>query len=357
MSVSSMGGEWGFGPQVGKGSDATTFYRFRVLSVQGGANDLTEPMPPEISGVPMVDGAHKLGTFFANQVDLIPRLENDFGWLLYAICGNVSTIADTPEAGLNTHIFRMDPSNMLGLKWVTVRSITPAAEGGAESGTQGNDVRIANMIANFVAAARFTARVAMVGREPKFSDNVTGWTWADEPEGYESVATSINTVGGWWMPAWQVNKLPTQSVRVTLGNQLTTPQQEFILGSPFPDDLIGLYRNMVIEAVYKWEDEDLYLQLAANGGTGAEIDWDPAIYESSVVIKVASDADIPGHSNPYSIEIDAPRVIWYPSAPPAMAGLNLIQLPVTGIVARPTDGSDPWQIRLVNEAAGYTWPV
>ena len=57
-----------------------------------------------------------------------------------------------------------------------------------------------------------------------------------------------------------------------------------------------------------------------------------------------------------SLTLTAPRVIWYASAPPESAGVNIVQLPITGIVGKPTSG-DPFLFALVNEVASYTWPT
>jgi len=319
-------------------------------------------MPPEVGGVPLPDGAHKLGAYYAGIADIVPRLEDDIGWLFYAACGAVSTVSDVPEAGLFTHYFRMDPSNYLALKWLTIRSVTPAPEGGAESGEQCLDTRVASIVFNFAAAARLTARVTTLGREPTFSDDVSGWSWDAEPEGPESIPTSVNTVGyGFKIPDLQANALPTQLARVTFGNMVTQPQQEFVLGSPYPDDIVSLYRNITIDVDYKWEDQSLYHKLVAGGGTGASIPWSPMVYDTNdgddgFGVMMASPAVVVGQLYPYSIEIVAERVFWFPVAPPEIAGLNLLRMPIRGIVGRPASG-DPFSIKLVNEVSSYTWPI
>jgi hypothetical protein len=249
----------------------------------------------------------------------------------------------------------MSSSNYLALKWVTTRRVTPAPEGGAASGHQALDTRIASMMLSFPAAARLGARIGLLGREPSFSDDVSGWTYSATAEGPTSVPITSSTSAYIKLPTFQAANLPTSLTRVTIGNTVSQPNQEFIVGSPYPDDFIGLYRNVGVEMAYKWEDEDLYLQLVANGGTGASIDWSPVIYTSDFRAKAVSSANISGKSNPYSIEFYAPNVYFWPTAAPAIAGVNLIQLPVAGLVARP-DSGDPFQIILVNEVASYTWP-
>lgn len=313
-------------------------------------------MPPEVGGVPIVDGAHKLGAYYAATADLHPRLEDKFGWLLFALCGDVSTVSDEPASGLYTHYFRMSASDYLALKWLTVRRAIPAPEGGAASGEQGLDTRIASMMLNFPAAARVSARVGLLGRVPSFSDDISGWTYSGTAEGVTSVPITSSTLSHFKLPTFQAATLPTQLVSVTIGNTVSQPRQEFIVGSPFPDDLIGLYRNVGIECAYKWEDEDLWLELVAAGGTGASIDWSPVIYETDFRVKAVSAANISGQAYPYSVEFYAPKCYFWPTGAPEIAGVNLIQLPLAGLVVRP-DSGDPFQIIVVNEVAGYTWPT
>jgi hypothetical protein len=354
MSVSTLEGKWSFGPQTAKNAAATTFYEMRTIAVRGGPVDVTEPMPPELGGVPIADGAHKLGSYYAATVDMIPRLEEDIGWLLFAACGNVSTVTDSPEAGLQTHYFRMNTSDYMDLKWLTLRREIPSEEGAANSGLQGLDCKIANLMLNLAGASRLTARFGLYGRVPSFSDNVSGWT-ENAAEGATSIALSSSS-GSWFkIPDFQAGSLPFTQARITLNNTVSRPQQEFIIGSYHPDDVTGLYRTLTVEGVYKWEDEDLWLQLAANGGTGASIAWTSDIFTGSISVKAVSPSNVSGLSNPYSLTLTAPNVYFATTAPPEAAGVNIVQLPITGFVARPTSG-DAFLFALVNEVASYTWP-
>ena len=62
MSVSTLNGRMMFGPQAAKGTAATTYYEFRTVATRGGVTDVVEPMPPELGGQPITDGAHRLAT-------------------------------------------------------------------------------------------------------------------------------------------------------------------------------------------------------------------------------------------------------------------------------------------------------
>ena len=355
MSISSLGGIWGMGPQSAKGAAPAVYYRYRALRVAGGAVTLSEPMPPEVSGQPIVDGAHKLGAYYAGVADMIPRLEADFGWLLYALAGDVSTVSNTPESNLFTHVFMMDPDDYLALKWLSVRRIIPKKEGGSNNpGESALDVRVASVMFTVAAAARLTTRVTTFGRVPSFSDNTTSWDsdWATEPEDSTSVAVASNDNSHFKIAG---TPEPTQLVRVTIGNQVSQPRQEFIVGSPFPDDIVPLYRSVVADAVYKWEDPDIYHKVVANGDTGVEINWSPIVYESEFSVKISSPQNIATFATPYSLEIRVPRMYWFPSGPPEIAGLNILQLPLQGIAARPVGGGHPFEIHLINDKDGYLW--
>lgn len=361
MSVSSLNSVWGAGPQEAKGTVASTFYAYRLMRVQGGPTDMTEIAEPEIGGVPLPDGAYKAGVFTREQIDLYLRLEDDIGWLLYALCGAVSTVDDDPETGLYRHIFRMDPTStitMLALNWISTRRLVGQPEHTNNFGIQCLDVRVEAMMFNIAAAAALTARMNTLGRIHTYSDDPSLWEWAvGSPEGFASVPVTANTNSYFKVPTFQAGALPTQQVQIQFGNMLTQPTQEFIVGSPYMDDIKALFRNIGINWTYKWADEDLYLWMVANDGTGASINWDCVVPVGTFEARVATCDVISGMANPYSITFKAPKVFWFPTAPPSLAGLNLIQLPVSGVVAAPDDSSDPFTIEVVNETESYTWPT
>ena len=361
MSVSSLGGVWGFGPQAAKDTVATAFYAFRALQIRGGVQDMVKVVEPEVGGPPLPDGAFKQGVFAQEQADIYMRLEDDIGWLLYALTGDHSVIADAPESGLYTHIFRMDPTSwytMLAIKWLTTRRVISQPEHTNHFGAQSIDSRVQSAQFNFNAAAALTARINLLGRKPTFSDDVSSWTWAaGSPEGFESTPVAANTNGWFKIPEFNAETLPTQQAQVTIGNVLTQPMQEFIIGSPFMDDIANLYRNIGVSWVYKWRNEDFYLWVAANGGTGAEINWSCVVPIGDFEVKMATCQVIEGFSNPYSITVKAPKVYWFPTQPPDLSGLKLVSLPVQGVVANPDDGSDPFVIEVVNQVADYVWPT
>lgn len=361
MSVSSLNSIWGAGPQTAKGVAATTFYAFRAMRVAGGPQELAQTAEPEVGGQPLPDAAYKVGVFTREQIDLYMRLEDDIGWLLYALTGAVSTTADTPESGMHTHTFRMDPTStltMLTLKWLSTRRIIGQPAIGHNFGMQVVDNRIEAMMFNLAAAAALTCRMNMLGRTHTLSDDPSAWTWAaSSPEGFDSVPISANTNSHFKVPDFSASALPTQQVQIQFGNVLTQPTQEFIIGSPYMDDIAALYRNIGLNWTYKWYDEDLYLYMVANGGTGTSIDWSAIVPSGSFEAKISTPQNVSGMSNPYSITFAAPEVFWFPTAPPSLSGLNLIQLPVSGIVAATDDGSDPFTIQLVNETSAYTWPT
>jgi len=359
-SVSSLGGTVGFAPQIEQGTPGTTFYRLRVLQALGGMRDITKIVEPEVGGAPIPDGAYKGGVFCQEQWDIYPRLEGDFGWMLYALTGAVSTIDDLPEAGLQTHIFRMDPTTYYTqtlIKWLTLRRVLAQPEHTNDFGIQTNDARLATAMFNFIAGSALTARLGLMGRVPLGSDDTSGWTWADYPEAFNSVPVAANTAGYVKLTDYDSGAdLPTNQAQLAWVNQVTTPQDEFIIGSPYMDSIQNLYRNIQFTFVLKWTDEDFLLWLDFNEGTGASINWSCIVPNSGLDINLATCENIEGYSNPYSIRVQAPKLFVYSTAPPDFRGLDLVRLPVTGIVADPGAGIDPITISIVNEQAAYTWP-
>ena len=64
------------------------------------------------------------------------------------------------------------------------------------------------------------------------------------------------------------------------------PQQEMVIGSYDPDDMVVVDRSVAFQFVYKWVDPDLYQTLVTGSDTGTA--WTPTVYESSVWAKLQS---------------------------------------------------------------------
>jgi len=350
MTVLAQTGIVGIGPQTAKGSVATTWYRYKSLNAAMGAQEDNRISPPEIGGTPYPTGAFKAGAFFAGDWALQPRLEGDIGWLLYALCGEVSTIANSPETGMYTHIFTPLASSPSTLPWISARRLIPGTTTASDLGEIGLDVRVTAGRIVVPQNGTIVFQASLVGRVPSFDDAPTSWTWADVYEDFDSVAISVK--GYFEVP--DGTEVPALGLTIDVVNNFTTPPQEMIIGSYYPDDLELLSRSMVATWVYKWANPNLYKEVLANGGTGSAIPWSPVVYQNSFDLRVESPDNVTGRSNPYALKVYAPNVNWQ-CEPVVLTAGDMLAQRYTGTVLEPASG-DYFEIHLINEVASYTWP-
>lgn len=355
MTVAASQGVIGWGGQTAKGTLATTWYRHKAVQVETGAQQDVRQFPQEVGGGFHPTGAYKRMGFAAGQVVMHPRLQDVIGWLLYAGVGGLSTISGTPEAGMYRHQIT-PPSDFCDMKWISVRKEVPA---GCDVGSENlgeilKDVRVGGI--RFAAEAGGLAQMAatFVGREPKLSETgVDTWTWDNSYEDKEGVPTAAASdqvdVGGTTYAA--------TNIIVDIQNQFTTPDEELIIGSYYPDDMILQQQVMNVRWTYKWEDPELYKAIVSGTEVEAagEIDWSPTVHTDSFTAAFKSPGNATGMSNPWRIEFYAPEMVWQAAGSPRLVGGGWLSLEFQGIAQEPTSG-DTFRVRLDNLTSGYTWP-
>jgi hypothetical protein len=359
MTVPAMQGIVGWGPQGAKGTYASTFYRMRALDVDLGLTEESTVSPPEVGGDLYPAGAYKLGAFVGGGFGLQPRLDDVIGWLLYGVLGDVATTPDTPESGMYSHEFKPAASSLY-LPWMSFRKMIPGATGIADDyGELMLDCKIAAMRFTIPQAGVLTARVDVQGREPAGGDDPAGWSWGNAMEGFASIPISMK--GGLTIPEYSASEQPATGCTITLANNLSTPRQERIIGSYFPDDLVPMRRTAELTWVYKWADPALYKKIKLNGGVGTgedwaqRIGWSPIVFTSDFHLEVESPGDVPGMSYPWKLIFDGTEVAWRSDGTPRLAGGDILSLNFVGSCLAPNSG-DFFKITLQNEASGYVWP-
>ena len=247
----------------------------------------------------------------------------------------------------NSHVFKFatDPTS---IPWVSMRKKVP---GTTSYGEIGLDCKMAGARINFPQNGLVQARMDGVGREPSFEEGgtVDAWVWWDAFEDYQSVPVTCKVGGFMKLPSFSGTALPITNVVASFGNNLTTPQQEMIIGSPYPDDFAILSRALTLQATLKWQDQSLYKKIFY----GALTAWDPQPFTSDFQTKTVSPGFIPGSTTvDYSIQIDAPLVQWNVNGPIMLEGGNMLSLQLVGQVMQPTTG-EYCTYTVVNEQAGY----
>ena len=353
MSRTAQAGYIALAPQVSKGTlmGSPIFYKFRATDIDFGAVEPGGLLPPEIASVLTPTGAYKLGAFAGGGFTFIPRLESDIGWLLHALLGNAS-VAGT--GSIKTHTFKF-PSTPTDMKWMNIRKWVPASTNYAEDVT---DCTLARLQLTLPQAGPVTARIDAVGRVPTFQEDPT-WTenTMDDGDTFPVVGTSGSYIQ---LPDFDTNDQVATGCIIEYVNLLTTPQQEFIIGSQYPDDFAILQRAMTVRWVYKWEDPDLCRTIMTGAASG-QTAWTPEVFTSNFEARVEGTDDdaigsTTGVEQPYRLTVKAGKVTWEPNGPIRLMGNNILAQEYVGTAIEP-DSGEYCEIELENEAANYTWPA
>ena len=364
MSITAQGASFGLGLNVNgvKGSPPTLWHRYKVLAVGLAPNVPGAVSPPEISGSNNPSGAYKLNTWFGGRVTMQPRLEDDFGQILLAATGECTTTADTPEVGVNQHVFHQLTGNAIFIPFLGVRRMIPAPVVTDRLGEIGDDCVIPAITFNFPQTGPISCDVDFVGLNWQLDDEPELWTWNDIPEDYDTVPMVMKGTGI-TLPNWTPGgglPLTATSARITILNNTTAPQEEFILGSYFPEDYATRQRTMIVEYTYKWKDDQLYRLLVNGNATGAlENLFDPCITFTNLDFSVEAPCDIPGQTTSEILRFQAPKMFWQMGGPVPLAGDDLIMMSVVGQALEAVTGlpEDYYTITLNNTATGYTIPT
>lgn len=203
-SIPAQGTVWSIAPQAGRLGDANidvsthSWYRYRVARVTGGPMQDQQTLPLELSGVLVPTGGFKSGAYWAQEVDLIPRLEDSIGWLLLAVTGSVSSVAGqkygpsgwTTFTGADGHVFRFNPTDHTDMKWLATRMRVPGVNSGSVHGEVAQDCRASGLRLNVPGAGLITGTFGVQGRKYSFPDAtaVNAWTYANQFESSASIA-------------------------------------------------------------------------------------------------------------------------------------------------------------------------
>lgn len=367
MSVSAQLGDFGFAIQPSKVGRTGTYtgsgykwYRMDPLTVRMDIIQGDQVLPPEVSPDIVPKGAYKDGYFGAGQADLIPRLQNSFGALLWGLMGNASSVTGKDTDGVsatnvNTHIFSYNPSDKADQPWMSFRRLIPGKVAADRYGQTFFDAKVANARITIPQKGKLMARITMVARDVDQEENPT-WVWDVD---YEDTTSTPQSDQGYLK--MQGTEFPITGAVFELDNGLTTPDQERIIGDPRPDDFTALYRPATLRFVYKWEDPSLYQQVF-NGGDGLT-DWDPlpkifstvganfafdAMFETPLTISGSSPA------RKYAVRIRGNSATLAPDGPIELASATLLQQAFTLTILKATGNAPYLQILLQNGVTGYS---
>jgi len=356
MSVTTLKGAFSLGPQVAKESAGATYYWYPVFSSDYGVIVDERPFPQEVRGLMWPTGSYRAGFFAAGGIDFAPRLLDDFAWILIAALGeNPVTAVDNPVAGVNRHRWTLDGSED-DLFWSTVHVIMPGNT--SDLGIIGLDNRVGMLRFQLPQSGYLTARLDLLGRlatdidDTIFVEGPAGVGWTTDFENFTSVPVSAK--GGIVIAGLNGGaEIPVTGWSVEIANGLTTPQQEQVVGSYFPDDFTAIAKTMTIRTVLKWDEADIYQTIVTGTDSGTALT--EATFEGAATIEVQAPGNITG-TTPYELEISCPNVLWQISNP-RLAGAGLLQVELSGTVIKlGTDNVLVLDMFSGEGDGGYAWP-
>jgi len=255
-----------------------------------------------------------------------------------------------------SHLFAF-ASNAEFLPWLTVQKIVPGTTRFSERGID-NRVTAARFVlpAGGLLQARFDFRgIFPAWQEGTDLNNPTTGHEAQitgSYEDYTSIPVMSDGEGYVRLPNYSAQNMKFVNATINFGNNLTEDDQERIIGTPYLDNLVVLQRAITIQGTWKWNDAALYQRFLV-GNNSLAAGWSTVPFETDLQIRVIAPTTIPGTtSTRYSLQFDAPNVIWNVQGPPQLQAGGTIMLPVVGTVRVPTTGS-PFTATLVNEVQGY----
>lgn len=376
-SQPSQKSTFSFAPQAAKLEEGAftvanyDWYRHYVPRTAGLAQQMQTVLPLENGSVITATGAYKFGAFVGSEIDIIPRLEDVFGWLLEATMGAVTSVNnanynvsgfETGHTGVRASLFRFKTDDSAYLPWLAIRRTIPRTSGG-DIGEVGWDCKVNNLRFTIPGAGLVTARMGFVGR--KFKQESPGaWTYENAFEGSESIPQA-----GRGEVLMDNEAVTVTGLTVDIMNNLTSVQQEMVVGSLFPDDFVPLTRGCTLRMMLKWSDAELYRRILNGGPSAVEWDSEPFISEISGTVRpfaatFESAADIGATGQPYRLRFFANKVAWlFDGAGIELQAGDILSLPFVGTVLDAGDSStDYFQIALETASAagggtGYTWPT
>jgi hypothetical protein len=313
--------------------------------------DETREGPPEVGGKAVPTFPYKSGPVVAGGATIMPRYQSSFGYLLYALMGNVASAADVYNPDVYDHVFKLNGSDSTYVPFLGFRKHIPRKDNGAgtDLGEIYKDCKLVGATLALPNDQPLSLRLDMIGREFLLVEDPTAWTYANSYEDWESIPVACQT-GGYFNIDGET--LPVVAANVGWQNVPLDIRQERVYGDPFLEDVTIIQRRLAYDVTVKWNNPDLYRKVLAGGVSGTE--WSGKPHVTSFEVKSVSSSDMTGETEPYSMTIEAQKAMMSQVGGITLAGNNAIMMRFTGVAI---DATEYATITLRNKVTSYSWPV
>ena len=354
MAVSAQAGLFSFGPQASKGATPPAWYKHRATMIDLGVIDETREGPPEVGGIAVPTFPYKSGPLVAGGATIQPRYENTFGYLLMAMLGKCSSVADVYNPDVFNHTFEM-ASDSTNVPWLGFRKHIPRKDGVSTTdlGEIFKDCKIVGGTLSLPNDAPLGMRIDAIGRDFLLDEDPTAWSYANSAlESWESIPVACATSGYIKIAGAE---LPVVAAQVGWQNVPLDIRQERVYGDPFIEDITIVQRRLSYDMTVKWNDPQLYRKVLAGGVSGTQ--WSSAPYTASFEVKSVSSVNMPLESEPYSLTIKADEVMMSQQGGISLAGNGAIMMRFSGVALEATNYAQFILRNKVDSSPGYAWPV
>jgi hypothetical protein len=363
-------GAFGIAPQTAFESPAAVgdAYWYALANCPFGPLEGQDNLPHEIGGGALPRGRFKTGIVFGGNIDIVPRLENRSGWLLYAAFGAVSTIADTTianaitgstggDSGIYAHKFTF-ADDEYDLPYVTAFKLLPNTDPTKEVGEIAEDCRMGSWLLTATPAAVATNRFSMLGRATADTvwDYNPGWSPTYDADDTFIVTSCSGSVKFEFGSPASLTEFDTGAVSVALVNNMLPPAQARKIGSGHPIDFPVLSRTLTVATTCFAEDYDLYVECFGGAGSGgADSGWSCTPSSGDVDITLQSAAEISGsdyHMMRFrTVEANCNFMV----RPIVLQPNRPVVFQLAGTIQNTDSGRD-CELWLQNGQSGYSWP-
>jgi len=351
MSVTAAQGILGFGAQPAMGTLATEWFRHRATMVDLDVADPVLEGPPEVGGIGVPTFPYKPGPMVGGGATIMPRLEDTLGWLLYDLIGQVDSEEVDSGGGLFDHTFELPSDISIGNPWMSFRKYIPRANGeeGTDMGQVFKDCKMIGATLTLPNDAPVSMRLDVLGREAELADP-TGWSWANNYESWESIPVGCVTDG--YLQTDDA-EMPVVGANVSFQNIPLDPRQERVFGSPFLEDITTIQRRLTYDMIIKWKNPDLYHKILTGAVDGTA--WSSHPYTASFKVKMVSSENIPTFDIPYSLKIEADKILMNMVGGLVLAANQSILMRFQGVALESESSYAKFILR--NAVATYIWPT
>lgn len=256
------------------------------------------------------------------------------------------------------HTFVPYTSSPSRVRWIQARKYIPLngdADADSDLGETYVGVKPLSIVLTLPNNAPITCRFDMLGRDFSLADDISGWTWENEFEDWESIPVGCETGGYIKFTGGGLTgeELPVVAAQVGWVNTPLDLRQERVYGSPMLEDITVVSRAMTYDCTVKWNNPDLYRAIIAGAIAGTSWTSRPLVgsMEALMVAPGLITAD-----QKYSLAVTSPEILWQMNGTPQLAAGQAIIMRFTGTALLPSTG-DYTSLVLTNDQDNYDWPT